>query len=85
MRAVLAKLARAIRASVTPFVTAPARRRGECRRCGTCCRLVFACRFVDHDGGCEIWRTRPPACRAFPRDRHDLAELPPGTCGYRFV
>jgi hypothetical protein len=64
-----------------------AKRRGECRKCGQCCRLVFKCPFLQKEGSCEtckIYKYRPAQCRHFPIDKNDLRELGK-TCGYYFV
>jgi len=69
------------------------RRRGECRRCGACCRLLFACPFLqtlgDGNTRCRIHARRPRNCRIFPLDEACLRErdavLPDRRCGYIFV
>jgi hypothetical protein len=69
------------------------RRRGECIRCGTCCRLLFKCPYLQthEDGGtsCRVHQKRPRNCRIFPVDRKCLAErdllAPDLPCGYSFV
>lgn len=47
-------------------------------------RVCSAC-VVDSDGkaGCAIYPNRPVICRAWPRNRLDLAKTP--DCGYRFI
>lgn len=65
-------------------------RRGTCRRCGACCRLVWRCRFFYHDNGlpaCKLYnRFRFPNCIHFPIDRRDIADRdhasPHTVCGY---
>jgi len=68
-----------------------ARRRGECRRCGACCKLGFRCCLLRDNGAvseCLLHRLRPPSCRLFPIDERDLADRdlvePEVPCGYRF-
>ncbi|MHC4883561.1 MAG: hypothetical protein ACYTGH_00600 [Planctomycetota bacterium] len=69
------------------------RRRGECRRCGACCHLLFKCpMLVVHEDGrtsCRIHNRRPDNCRFFPLDPRDVHErdiqMPCSTCGYHFV
>ena len=67
------------------------KRKGECARCGACCKLIFNCPFLieNPDGTfkCKIYGKRPINCRIFPIDEKDLKErnlisnLP---CGYYF-
>jgi hypothetical protein len=68
-------------------------RRGHCRRCGACCRLLVRCPMLGKrkDGShfCRIYRRRPLSCRLFPLDERCLAErdfeLPDLPCGYHFA
>jgi hypothetical protein len=61
-----------------------ARRRGECRQCGACCRLVWRCPFLTAENRCRIYgRTRHPNCVAFPIDDRDLRDVH-GVCGHSF-
>ena len=69
-----------------------ARRRGECGRCGACCRLAFDCPHLEGEPGatsCRVHDRRHTNCRIFPVDERDIADrdLVPGygPCGYRFV
>lgn len=62
-------------------------RRGECNRCGQCCKLPFPCPFLRFDAeglsSCAAYLVRPPSCRKYPRT---LAEnLTTETCGYYFI
>ncbi len=69
------------------------RRRGECTRCGACCKLVYKCPalFYQEDGtaGCRYHQVRPMNCRVFPIDERDLADrdmvMPEQPCGYSFL
>ncbi|MBM4038989.1 MAG: hypothetical protein FJ290_10805 [Planctomycetes bacterium] len=68
-----------------------ARREGECRRCGACCKLGYRCQFLRDVGDlteCRFHRLRPHNCRLFPIDERDLADrdavAPDVPCGYRF-
>lgn len=69
------------------------RRRGECIRCGACCRLLLRCPLLGkrRDGShfCRIYKRRPAMCSLFPLDEKCLADrdlASPGVaCGYRFV
>ncbi|MCA1808085.1 MAG: hypothetical protein LC725_01240 [Lentisphaerae bacterium] len=67
-----------------------ARRQGECRRCGACCRLAWRCHFFYHNKempACRLYRWyRSWNCSRFPLDRRDLADrdliMPDQPCGY---
>ncbi|MFW5857127.1 MAG: hypothetical protein ACOCX4_04535 [Planctomycetota bacterium] len=68
-------------------------RRGECQRCGACCKLLFRCPLlVTHADGstsCRIHDRRPENCRIFPLDQRCINErnqlLPSVPCGYSFA
>jgi Fe-S-cluster containining protein len=63
------------------------RRRGECNRCGACCKILFRCPFLgtDEDGQytCRIYEKRFAQCRLYPLHAADLLELE-GQCSYTF-
>lgn len=68
-----------------------ARRKGECRRCGACCKLMFVCPRLDETTdavSCAIHDTRANNCRFFPIDERDLRDrdiiMPEKPCGYSF-
>ncbi len=56
---------------------------GNCRKCGTCCRLVFICPYL-MEGHCIIYEKRPRQCAEFPVLKRDLVGLEK-TCGYSFL
>lgn len=61
-------------------------RKGECHRCGACCKLLFECPFLGHDSQnlpyCRIYGDlRPAACKIYPFDKVD-SEIE--QCGFRF-
>jgi hypothetical protein len=67
------------------------RRRGECARCGACCKLLFRCpSYDDSDGSprCLTYNDRPGACGLFPLNEEDLRDrnivMPGRKCGYYF-
>lgn len=68
------------------------RRRGECKRCGACCALLWQCPHLDFDGDgnalCRIYDKRYVNCRIFPLDESELKERdfvrPDTACGYWF-
>jgi Fe-S-cluster containining protein len=61
------------------------RRRGECRRCGTCCRVFAKCTFLSGNT-CRIYGIRFDQCRAFPIDTSDIELVRDmgGECGFWF-
>jgi Fe-S-cluster containining protein len=65
-----------------------AKRRGECNRCGACCKILFRCPFLatDSEGQytCRIYEKRFAQCRLFPLHAADLRELEE-ECSYTFA
>lgn len=62
-------------------------REGQCRQCGTCCKLVFRCPFLTKRGLCSIHDIcQPLVCRLFPLDSADIEEIAAcgGACGFAF-
>ncbi|MHC5061107.1 MAG: YkgJ family cysteine cluster protein [Planctomycetota bacterium] len=61
-------------------------RTGQCKRCGTCCKLPNRCFFLDTDQNdkciCKIYAIRPPACRKYPRSPSE--HITTDSCGYVF-
>ncbi|HUK91891.1 MAG TPA: hypothetical protein VLZ81_15925 [Blastocatellia bacterium] len=79
-----AALRRAMMASLLPDNLADrykAYQRGECNRCGLCCKIQFQCPFFVDEGPynthCSIYTTphAPSACVKFPLDPLDLKLL----------
>jgi hypothetical protein len=64
-----------------------ARRKGECNRCGACCKILYKCPFLatDEEGQyvCRIYDKRFAQCRMFPLHARDLLELG-DQCSYTF-
>ena len=58
-------------------------RRGECQRCGECCKIVFDCPWLEDDNQCTVYEDRALQCRAFPIDERDLQDVP--ECAYSFA
>ncbi len=58
----------------------PYMRKGECKECGTCCRLPIPCLFF-YGGRCLIHKRRPKQCREFPDGPGQLVSH---KCGYYF-
>jgi hypothetical protein len=71
----------------TSLLPVDAGRRGDCNRCGECCKLPFPCPFLRYDDAglsrCAVYHARPPSCRKYPRTSAE--NLTPATCGYYFV
>ena len=69
-------------------------RKGECNRCGLCCKIVYRCPFfVENEQGtaCAIYtdsRHAPSACVVFPIDPKDIQEVhrqvAPAPCPFYF-
>jgi len=61
-------------------------RKGECNRCGACCKILFGCPFlVESENGlftCSVYDHRPPSCRLFPMVPADLRDV--DGCGFSF-
>lgn len=61
-------------------------RDGECRRCGRCCAVAFACPHFVSDS-CNIHGNHYRQCKAFPIDARDtrlIAGLGGEQCGFSF-
>ncbi len=65
-----------------------AQRRGECNRCGACCKIAFRCPFLkttaDGSSSCRIYGVRFSQCRLFPLHAEDLVGLEQ-QCSYSFA
>jgi Fe-S-cluster containining protein len=83
------KVRRFLQAKVLREETQPllARRKGECNRCGACCKILFRCPFLGTDAEgqytCRIYDKRFAQCRLFPLHAEDLRELGE-ECSYTF-
>jgi hypothetical protein len=83
------KIRRFVQSSVLPGNTERllANRRGECDRCGECCKILFKCPFLgtDEQGQytCKIYAYRFSQCRLYPLQASDLREV--NHCSYTFV
>ncbi|MFP4062180.1 MAG: hypothetical protein ACLFNA_08925 [Halochromatium sp.] len=71
----------------TSLLPVDAGRRGDCNRCGECCKLPYPCPFLRYDADglsrCSVYHARPPSCRKYPRTASE--HITPATCGYYFV
>ena len=83
---VTAGLKHKARRLATSWLPIDDRRRGECNRCGECCKLPFPCPFLRYDdeglSRCAVYHARPPSCRKYPRTADE--NVTPATCGYFF-
>ena len=83
------KTRRFVQASLLRQDPAPllAKRRGDCNRCGACCKILFRCPFLREDAEgqytCRIYDKRFAQCRLYPLHTADLSELE-GQCSYTF-
>ncbi|WP_295399531.1 hypothetical protein [uncultured Thiocystis sp.] len=72
---------------LTSLLPVAPNRRGECNRCGSCCKLPYPCPFLRFDdaglSSCAVYYFRPPSCRKYPRVAAE--NLTPQTCGFFFV
>jgi hypothetical protein len=69
-------------------------RKGECNRCGMCCKIVLHCPFLheaDQQTSCRIYTSEkhvPPPCLSYPFDPWDLADvqraISPAICPFTF-
>lgn len=69
-------------------------RRGQCKRCGTCCQLGWVCGDLAYDeagkASCVRYNSdRHPPCQLFPTTESDLADVrrvrQGAVCGFHFV
>jgi len=71
----------------TSLLPIDADRRGECNRCGACCKLPYPCPFLRFDdqglSSCAVYHFRPPSCRKYPRTASE--HLTVEQCGYYFI
>lgn len=62
-------------------------RRGDCNRCGACCKLPYPCPFLRYDeeglSSCAVYLFRPPSCRKYPRTASE--NITAEQCGYYFI
>jgi len=83
------KIRRFVQAKLLPrqAEAALASRRGECNRCGACCKILFACPFLatDEEGqmSCRIYERRFAQCRLYPILARDMLEVE--ECSYEFA
>jgi Fe-S-cluster containining protein len=75
-----------LKRTVTAFLPVDKNRRGQCIRCGACCKLPNVCPFLGYDSEgkaiCRIYNLRPLNCRKYPRTPSE--HITCTTCGIRF-
>jgi Fe-S-cluster containining protein len=75
-----------LKRTVTAFLPVSKTRRGQCIRCGACCKLPNVCpwlRFDDEGKAmCKIYFLRPMNCRKYPRTESEHITQTP--CGIHF-
>ena len=61
-------------------------RQGNCKRCGSCCKLPNRCAFLRFNeqglSECAVYPFRPLNCRKYPRTKSEL--ITADTCGFNF-
>jgi len=75
-----------LKRTLTGILPVDKNRKGNCIRCGACCKLPNRCPFLDFDeqglSVCKIYHFRPLSCRKYPRTKSE--SLTADTCGYSF-
>jgi len=75
-----------IKRTYTAFLPVSKTRRGQCIRCGACCKLPNVCPWLRFDSAgkslCIIYPYRPLNCRKYPRT--DAEHITKGACGIHF-
>jgi Fe-S-cluster containining protein len=75
-----------LKRTFTSILPADKDRKGQCIRCGACCKLPNYCWFLginDKDEYfCKIHSLRPLNCRKYPRTKSELITCE--TCGFTF-
>ena len=63
------------------------RRKGDCNRCGACCKILFQCPFLGTDAEgqytCKIYEKRFAQCRLYPAPRRRTSARS-AECSYTF-
>ncbi|MBN2019486.1 MAG: hypothetical protein JW749_04605 [Sedimentisphaerales bacterium] len=75
-----------LKRTFTAFLPVDKSRRGQCNRCGACCKLPNVCPWLRFDAEgkalCLIYPVRPLNCRKYPRTPSE--HITTDTCGLRF-
>ncbi len=87
LRQLTGKVRRFVQATTQDTDAMLAARRGECDRCGGCCKILFRCPFLREDpegnSACRIYEQRFAQCRLYPIQPRDMLEVE--RCTYTFV
>jgi Fe-S-cluster containining protein len=75
-----------IKRTFTAFLPVAKNRKGQCIRCGACCKLPNVCLWLGFDAEgkaiCKIYPLRSLNCRKYPRTKSE--HITTGTCGMYF-
>jgi hypothetical protein len=75
-----------IRRTFTSVLPVSKSRRGQCIRCGACCKLPNVCPWLRYDDEgkalCMIYPIRPLNCRKYPRTESE--HITTSSCGLHF-
>jgi uncharacterized protein len=87
LRQLTGKVRRFVQSTTQDTDSMVALRRGECDRCGACCKILFRCPFLAGDAqgnySCRIYEHRFGQCRLYPIQPRDMLEVE--HCSYTFV
>jgi uncharacterized protein len=75
-----------LKRTVTAFLPVSKTRRGQCLRCGACCKLPNVCPGLRFDAQgkavCKIYPLRSMNCRKYPRTQSE--HITESSCGIHF-
>ncbi len=75
-----------MRRTITAFLPVDKARKGQCIRCGACCKLPNVCPWLRYDAEgkaiCIIYPVRSLNCRKYPRTPSE--HITTDVCGLRF-
>jgi len=62
-------------------------RKGECSGCGSCCRFIRKCPYLNDNNSCGIYENRHWICRIYPISDYDIqlvSRISDKKCGFCF-
>jgi Fe-S-cluster containining protein len=75
-----------LKRTFTAFLPVAKNRKGQCNRCGACCKLPNVCPWLRYDAEgkalCAIYHIRPLNCRKYPRTPSE--HITTDSCGLYF-
>ena len=75
-----------LKRTFTAFLPVAKNRKGQCNRCGACCKLPNVCPWLRYDAEgkskCIIYPIRPLNCRKYPRTPSE--HITTDSCGLYF-